>query len=346
MNQDIINEISKKINDNSINYDDEKILFSSSNYKSLRIVKENFHYFRREASSKKIAFIDGGDMVIFSNSSFSLHFVRTYGHIIQKNKTIKSLKSEFYILVNAKGTDDKIFYESQIIPVLGAVPKAISIDSMDNRIKDGVERASITKVCSIIRKSAELLLARDLLKHMGSGDMVVLDGTLEAKFELEEEQFNLLYNSAIEKNILITALSKSTNLLSSNGRTIQTVLLKNAPDNIWYYHPVVDINIKSHQAEMYFVKLHTKSKNIFRFEINKNQVKLVDPSKVLGFLAMNSRDLILPGYPYGLIKADKFARVSVNETQILKTRFNTKLKKEVRESLNLNNVHEVLDSIY
>ncbi|MBT3409003.1 hypothetical protein HN415_10105, partial [Candidatus Woesearchaeota archaeon] len=72
----------------------------------------------------------------------------------------------------------------------------------------------------------------------------------------------------------------------------------------------------------------------------------VDPSKVLGFLAMNSRDLILPGYPYGLIKADKFARVSVNETQILKTRFNTKLKKEVRESLNLNNVHEVLDSIY
>ena len=83
-----------------------------------------------------------------------------------------------------------------------------------------------------------------------------------------------------------------------------------------------------------------------RFEIYKDQVKLVDPSKVLGFLATNSKDLILPGYPYGLIKADKFARVTENEIQFLRTKFNTKLNRNVRESLNLNNVHKVLDSIY
>lgn len=346
MDDNIINEISEKINAKSKDFTDESISFASSNYKSLKIKKENFHYYRREASSRKIAFIDGGEINIFSNSGFSLHFVRIYGHIIQKNKTLKSEKSEFYIIVNAKGVEDKIIYQSEIVPVNGKVPLAISIDSMDNRIKDGVERGNITKISSIIRKTAEILLARNLINNLESGDMVVFDGTLEAKFSFEEKEFDLLYVKAIKNNILITALSKSSNLLSKDGKAIQTVLFKNAPDDIWYYHPIVEIKMKSHNAEMYFIKLHKKSRNILRFEINKDQAKLVDPSKVLGFLATNSKDLILPGYPYGLIKADKFARVTEKEKEYFMTRFNSKLNKEVKESLNLNNIHKILDSIY
>ena len=151
---------------------------------------------------------------------------------------------------------------------------------MDKRIKEGVERASITKVCSIIRKSAELLLTKELLGDMESGDMVVLDGTLEAKFEIEENQFNILYEEAIKKNILITALSKSTNLLSSTGNAIQSVLFKNAPDNIWFYHPIVDINVKSHLAEMYFIKLHKKSKIFLGLKFIKIKENLVIHQKV------------------------------------------------------------------
>jgi len=55
---------------------------------------------------------------------------------------------------------------------------------------------------------------------------------------------------------------------------------------------------------------------VFRFEILLEQFKkMTDQDKidVLSSLAANSQDIAMPGYPYGMIDADRFAQVRMNE---------------------------------
>jgi len=345
MKELLLSKITDKINKRDEVFDDDSINFTSSGYKSQKLTKKNFHIIRAEASEKKIGFIDGGQTCIFSAPDFSFHLIRVFGHIMQRNKTVKSLKSEFYVLVSANGVDEEVYYKTEVFPITGSAPENITIDSMDNRIKEGVDRGNIIKVCDILRRSVEIEHAINLLGSLKSGDFLVLDGTLEARFQIEEDKLKSLYESGVKNEILISALSKSTNLLTMRGRTFITVLKKIAPEGIWYYHPVVGIKTKSHQAEIYFVKLNKKSNFIFRFEIYKEQ-NLADIGKVTGILASQAKDLLLPGYPYGLMKADKFARVSESEKEYLKTKFLSKLSKSTQHAIRINDVHDILDSIY
>ena len=55
------------------------------------------------------------------------------------------------------------------------------------------------------------------------------------------------------------------------------------------------------------------------------------------------------GYPYGLIEADRFARVSNQERDSLKLRLRVMLGKEfkrIEKYINSTNAHEILDNIY
>ena len=58
-------------------------------------------------------------------------------------------------------------------------------------------------------------------------------------------------------------------------------------------------------------------------EINK------DVEMIVNQIANNAKDVVFPGYPYGLILADKFARISNNEKeQISLFLKNDKLKRK------------------
>ncbi len=323
----------------------DKIHFSSDSYKTFGFSRENFHYLRSEASKKKVAFIDGGEAQVISSVDFSLSFVRVFGHVMQEGKTISSTRSEYYVLVSAAGDGDGVLYRAETFPLKGRGSKSFTIDSMDSRLRDGVDRGDISKVCGILRKASELRLAASLAGSMESGSMIVLDGTLEARFGIEEEMLQGLYDAGLKNDVLVTALSKSSNLITEKGRSALSVLRSLAPNGPWYYHPVVNISSGSHRAEMYFAKLHKKAEHAFRFEIFREQGN-ADAGKVLGVLASQSKDLVLPGFPYGAIKADKFARVTENEREFLKTRFLAALSEGSRKAAGLNNVHDILDSVY
>ena len=65
-------------------------------------------------------------------------------------------------------------------------------------------------------------------------------------------------------------------------------------------------------------------------------------------MANNCNDSVFIGYPYGLIEADKNARVSNNEKNMLLTLFSAKFGKDwekIKESLSNLDAHEILDSI-
>ena len=232
----------------------------------------------------------------------------------------------------------------------------LELYSFDKTIVIGENRAEISKIGDIARRFAEIKLATEVINTenenhgLDHDDIIILDGNLRATYTNEDKYFNELYETASSKNILVTGLCKTSNLLTEKGNNIINVLQHLSPEGNWYYHPIIEINEPKHNAEMMFVKLNTASEYIFRFEIHKqhltNDLEFNNKvNEILNLLIKNSNDYSFPGYPYGLVKADEFARISNQEKQYLKSKILFTLKKEnnINACLKALDAHDVLD---
>src|SRR3989344_846368 len=84
-------------------------------------------------------------------------------------------------------------------------------------------------------------------------------------------------------------------------------------------------------------KLRPAAKHVFRFEGNK---------EVLPYLPELSKDALFLGYPYGLILADKLARISHQEQKSLSLQLLLKSDSQmISQYLQNANAHEILDTI-
>jgi hypothetical protein len=116
---------------------------------------------------------------------------------------------------------------------------------------------------------------------------------------------------------------------------------KLGPDGRWYYNPIVDITNPDHRAVMFAVKLHKHASICYRYEIFDQQISAA--SDAISLLAFNSNDLRYPGYPYGLIDADAFARISEREQKYQQTMF--AMLRSQMASVNAGDAHDVINRI-
>jgi len=198
----------------------------------------------------------------------------------------------------------------------------------------------------VIRRFTELKIASELVNSLENNDIIIIDGDLKASFTNEVKYLDDLYDKAKEKNIIIAALAKTSRLFTDSGDSLITTLEEIAPENCWYYYPVVEISNDKHKADIFIVKLHKKSNYIFKFEVYKN-VKY-NINGLLSLLKNNSNDPVFLGYPYGLVEADRFARVSNEEKEFLRTMIISKIGKDwskIRKYINTLNAHDILDNI-
>lgn len=317
--------------------------FNDPSCKPIKISKENFHKIKDTKEKKQIAFIDGGNAEILTAPNFSLQLIRIYCCIYKENKRIKSKKKEFYILTNAISQGDSITYKTKFF---GSDKGAISFDSFDETIRQGNHRISISSIGNAIRRFAELETAKEAINDLNSDDIILLDGDLKASITNEIGYLDELYKKLVEKSITIAALSKTSELFTEKGNALIPVLSEIAPEKEWYYYPLVEISNKSHKVDMYIVKLNKSSRYIFKLEVF-NETSY-NKEETLSLLKNNSKDPVFLGYPYGLIEADKSARISNNEKDYLKTIFLAKLgkdSKKIAKYLNTLNTHTILDSL-
>ena len=294
----------------------DQIIF---NNRLIEIDKYHFQSIPETSSSKSIAFIDGGQAEILSAGNFCLSFIRVGAVVYFQQKKIKDHLHEFYLLTTAKYENNDLLYEAKIFPSKGEKiidESDLIISSTDNSIKTGQERASITQVTSIARRFTELALASKV-----SADIIVMDGTLESSYHHEEKYLAKLPEHAC-------ALAKSSSLFTASGNSPSILLNKLNPLGNWGYFL---------EQDTYFVKLHQRSKHVFRFTGNRD---------FLPYLMENSQDALFLGYPYGLIVADKFARVSHEEKKSLKMNFLLKAdNREIAEYLSTTDAHDILDNL-
>jgi len=320
-----MDKLLKKIVDNIEYNAADSIIFETHDKKSVEIKKDNFHDIIEKNTEKTIAFIDGGNLEIIKSPSLSLFFNRIYYTIYKSNKRIKNKVIEFYTLITAVNKEDMIFYKTEYLFTKNNLEiKEYLFDSFDKSLTTGNRRAPISLIGNIIRRFAELILAKEI-----PADFVVIDGSLKPKYVYEKEIIETL------KNKSMYGLSKTTNLLTKNGNSVGAYLINSTEQKTWYYK--VD-------TLLFFLKLHPKTNYVFKFEtFNENNF-----GEVLTLLKKNSKDAIFLGYPYGLIEADKFARVSLKEQEMLRLQLQMKLKKDYEKILpllNSLNAHDILDNI-
>lgn len=353
MYEDILNDIN-----NVIEYKEgDQISPLNNSYFPKPISKDNFHVISTQESSinnAKLCFIDGGSAELLRAPNFSLFFIRVYANISLENKTINDKKVEFYCLAKTKIKDEKIFYDVCLFNLSSTdnnqfLPDKIDLElfSFDKTIVMGENRAEISKLGDIARRFAEIKLATGIIPELDTGDIIVLDGNLRATYTNENKYLDALYKKANEKQVIISALCKTSNLLTEKGNNMITVLNHLSPQGLWYYYPIMEINEPKHNAEIMFVKLNLSSEYIFRFEICKQQFNINNLNPLLDLFVKNSNDYSFPGYPYGLIKADELARISNQEKHYLKSKILFNLKhqdqKNINSCLKALDAHDVLD---
>ena len=153
--------------------------------KDISLDKNKFVEVDKIQSDKKIAFIDGGQAELLKAANFSLQFIRTAALIYQNNKKIDSVVNEFFVLISA---DNDKEYKTKIFTLKGEAIDNIRINSFDETIRDGNEKASISKIGNTVRRFAELDLGNKI-----TADIIVLDGSLKCMFKGEKEYMDKLF---------------------------------------------------------------------------------------------------------------------------------------------------------
>lgn len=318
--------------------------FSGEGYRAHKIDIKNFHKIEKSVSGKKIAFIDGGNAEIIGSANFSLNIIRTCYAIYQNNRKIAAKRFEILAFVKAVNEQGDIYFKTTLFNLNSSLKlDEVSFNSMDHALMQGINRAEITNVANAIRRFAELRLAKHVSDNNLS-DFVILDGNLQSTLTNENHYLSKLYESCEKNNVVFGALSKTSSIFTENGNLLSAVLSGISSLDSWFYHPIADIENHNHKAEMFFAKFHEKSRHVFRFEIfNAQKTK---SEQLINELASNCSDPIFIGYPYGLVEADRIARVPNNEKESLKTMLMAKLNSRgIEKYLSAVNAHDILDKI-
>jgi hypothetical protein len=286
------------------------------------------------AESNETVFIDGGNAELIESPTDSLQFIRTAAIKFSGKKRTSIIKKEFYVTtaVEVKG---EAFYSAKIKDVKGGFELEIKMNA--SSISEG-GRMQASKMGGIARRVLEIALAKESAEKE-KNIIIVLDGTLEAAFPGEDRFLQQLYDAAEKNSTIVVALAKTNTVLATDGRLFAELLENNAPPGAWIYKNVAEITSDNHKAELMFVKLDKAAKHVFRMEIYKKHAD--EAKKAANALAMTANDLTFPGYPYGLIFADRIARVSENEAEYLKARNSSGRK--YNPGINALNAHEILD---
>lgn len=342
MQKEIIDKIAERLGD-KLESGGTYVQFNDSKYKPIEFSEKNFKNIEGNADNSKIVFLDGGNNSILESSNFSLQLLRTYSVSYKGQAKIKSEKKEFFVLITSSNMGDELIYD---VDVFGSEESFDSFNSFDDSISKGKHRADISEIGSACRKLFEIRKAIELVDELKENDVIALDRDLKASLTGEKDLLDELYEKAYQKKVIVCGLTKTTRMFTETGDSAVAFINSIAPEGEWFYWPLAEIKNENHKAEIFFVKLHKKSRYVFRFEIfNKQKDKIM---KVMNLLKNNSCDPVFLGYPYGLVLADKLARVSNKESEYYKVMLMSKSGKNKEKIFNYMksvDAHSVLDSI-
>ena len=297
--------------------------FKDKRYSPVSFSGNNYHGIG-QSKQEEIVFVDGGNAFLIELPGHSLQLIRIASVSLKGSKTFFKEKEEFYVLSSQKSgqTTVKVFGELGLIE--------------ERTLEPNADPAGF---CQNLRKINEFRMG---LKNLRKGTLV-LDGTLMASNKEQRKVLTELRAQALKHESKVVALSKTTSLVTSEGRSFAATIGKE--EGSWWYYPVAEIHSEFHEAEIFFVKLNDSSKHVFRAETFKDHVLSIP--EIASELKSSSRDLTFPGYPYGMVLADKLARITKEETLFFEAFLLSKCRnsENLERELNSLNAHDILNRI-
>ncbi|MGE5601392.1 MAG: hypothetical protein ACM3TS_00115 [Clostridia bacterium] len=296
-------------------------------YKTYPFDVANFHQIEGTRCGRKISFVDGGNQEILGGANISIQLNRVYFNIFNGRRRMESKRIpqhlEFISVTEATFSDDRPRYRTQILPVKAEFSHYLPVSQdLEFGMKDEGPH-DISKIASMARRFAEWSISKQVVvEELSEGDILVMDGALWARYSNELKYSKECFSAAQYKNVIFTALAKTSRLITNSGISLLGAIRAMAYDGrvngTWYYHPIAE----SHNtAEMFVLKLHEVSQRVYRYDIYSEQARKLSKEERMQIFTQildNSSDLSFPGYPYGLIDADYNARIRGEEVEVYK----------------------------
>jgi hypothetical protein len=272
------------------------------------------HYHELPAAcEERVTYIDGGNAEIIGAATFSLQRVKiatvTYDG---RQKTGQSVM-DVTLLVTFDGKFSVTTYPEDRLD--------ITFSPTDPDLTTRGTRATAQRVAGVCRRLLEL-------EEAASCDgLTVLDGALIPTTRYEEP-----YVDALGEDVI--GVAKSSRIVTDKGKVFAAVI---DTDGTWYYHPVYRNGL-----DVSFARLHPQSDHVFRVDMQSFEPRRLAAIRVV------ADDPVFPGYPYGLVEADRLARVSNAEASYMRTKLMTQFGDDwsvVESYLHTTDAHDVLDSI-
>lgn len=221
-------------------------------------------------------------------------------------------------------------------------------------------KALMERMASMARRFAEWTIAEHIIEsELDEGDIIIKDGSLQTSHRNENKYVEKVFEKAKKKGVIFSGLSKSCRLTTNTGYSLIASIEKFAKENEiefkeWCYFPIArSKDGREHKAVIMVVKLNRNASTSFRFEIikdqadNMNKKEIVD---VISSIAEYSKDITIPGYPYGLFDAHVWARVRNEDLNNYKIILDSELAKtDLFEDFNARikavSMHDKLDEL-
>jgi len=328
--------------------------------------EKNLRLIKTVDSDKTLSFIDGGNNSILSGPNFEVQLTRAYFNLFkgEKRKDPKKIDNriDFLTVVTTKMlSDEKIELKTNLIPFKEEhrkyLPdeKFLNFNSQDRTLTVRQARVTPKTVAGMARRFMEWRFAAIIIiNELQEGDVIIRDGSLQTGITNESHYANIAYTAALKNKVIFSGFAKSSTLLTTTGNNLPTVIKKLGdsihPVSSWYYYPIANVKNPDFMGEMFFTNLNPLSKTTYRYEIFREQMKDLDDKElntIFSDLLRNSKDLSFPGYPYGLIDADKFAAVSARESEYYQTLLLSlaKNRNELNSLISAINSHDIINQL-
>ena len=268
-------------------------------------------------------FVDGGIAELFSSADFSLFLLRVATVAYQEKRRGGHATRDFYAFVDVNE-------EKEL---------RIQLFGVDNGFSQELHRRTalyfaahppeqnLSAVGSVLLQLSEFVEIVRIAHTLQPKDCIVRDGSLDVFFEVFADGDVLLK----QRPVFLCGLAKTNSLRTTTGHSVSLVLEKKSNIGAWHY-PLT--------KRLFFVKLHAKAKQVFRCDV------ALPDYRIFAALAAHAADPVFLGYPYGLVEADRLARVSMTEAAFLRKNIKMKLGSDAANLdvlLGTSSTHDILD---
>ena len=325
MSTDPVKELIGELGTRLLQKEHSDIVFSGGRGSQFEIKPSEFVEIAKNDTPRKIAFVDGGNGILYETPNVMIIINRVYFSIFEGKRRTRPKSNpriQFFSLVissiHTENGKKKIRHDTRLF----AYNKDGNHLPLESDLMSHTETSYVVqgdKINSMGRRFAEWQMALHVVeKELEPGDMIVMDGSLQTSFKNEVKYARRLYDTAMGKNVTVCGLAKTSKLVTESGDPLMSRIAEIAEDvpfGRWYVKVAEEVS-SDDRGFMLAAKFHEKSSYIFRFEVLRDQFVKMEPheiNSILSSLAANSQDVAMIGYPYGALDADRFAQVRMDE---------------------------------